>query len=458
VPTGDWGQPLTEYSIQGYKIWPLPPDIVGEVLTLPLLGGKLIIGVVSSRLRRVNGCRLPTLLGVGPPPELLGAPTLLSLGQAHEATGRIGPSIRKILVLVGVLILSVFALIFAGKEAQAEQLPQQQQQPVAATDRDVVEPVAEQSSVKISLVNPPLEETSSAVTPSMEAPPGGTSPVEAPPVDGAAPPVSRPVPQSPVEHESKPVLRQPGQDYPEASPVPDPAAPTSGPTQELPAGSELDAVPPMDLTPEPESGPEPASPALEPVPGPVLEPVAFEENEPLSSYAEEAPVPGTTVPNSGEEQLYLLPGLEDSVGSVVETVGSTSASAFEALTGEALLQSKAAEDKSLIGPASTNLFSVGEIDRVPTNKTDEDPGSSPTGPESPLRDTPQPVSPFAPPVGNSFSLSGGSAIGPGGLALLLLCILVSGVILLRRDGKVLSPICKLPKPDSALRLPLERPG
>jgi hypothetical protein len=396
---------------------------------------------------------------------VIGSAKLLSFGQAHEATDRIGPSNRKILALVGVLILSVFVLIFAGKEAQAQQLPQPQEQPVTATEGEVVEPVAEQSSVKISLTKTTREGTSSVETSSTEAPPVGTSPVEAPPIDGAAPPVPRSGLKSPdargseqaPKHElaaqPQTVPQQPGQDYPEVSPVPDVpdlAASNSGATQTLPAGSELDAAPSMDLTPYPASGSAPASPALEFV--------VFEENEPLSSYADEAPLPGPAVPNSVEEQPYLLPGSEDSEGNVVETVGSTSASAFEALTGEALLQSKAAEGKSLIDPASTNSFSVGEIDRIPINKTEEDPGSSPTGPESPLKDTPQPVSPFAPPGGNAFSLSGGSAIGPGGLALLVLCILVSGVILLRRDGKVLSPICRLPKPDSALRLPLERPG
>lgn len=392
---------------------------------------------------------------------MIGSAKLLSLGLAHEATGRISPSSWRILALVGVLVLCVLAFIFTAEEAQAQQLPQTQQQPVAATDTEVVEQVSGTSSANISMTKTLPDGTSSIETTSIEASPGGTSPggtspVEGPPVDSSSPQVPMSVSQPPVERGSEPVPRQPSPYYAGRSPGSDPAAPTSGASQQLPAGSTPDAVVPVDATPEPEPGSAPGSAAPEPVPGPVLESVASEENAPLSSDTDEAA--GPTVPNTGEEQLYLPSSFDDPVSSVVETVGDTPASTFEPLKGETLLQTKVAQDESSIDPALTNLLSLGEVDHAPINDPDEGTGSSPSGPESPLKDTPQPVSPSAPPVGNSFSLSGGSAIGPGGLALLLLCTLVSGVILLRRDGKVLSPVCVLPKPDSALRLPLERPG
>jgi hypothetical protein len=405
----------------------------------------------------------------------LGALRLLSLRQAHKAADWIDPS-HRILPFVGVLILSVFAFIFAGREAQAQQLPRPQQQPTAATTGGVAQPVAEPAFVETSPIKNPPEETPSVKTSHVETAlietlSVQTSPVEAPPVDVAAPPAPGHVLKSPVKSvpepapkpelvvQPEPVPGQSGQYYSKASSGPDPAAPTSGPTQELPVRSDRDTALSANRAPAPESGPELASPALEPVPEPTLEPVAFEENEPLSWYANEAPPPGPTVPDSGEEELYLPPSLEDSMSNVVETVGSAASSTFETLTSGALLQSEAAEeDEGLIDTALAKLFSVVEVDRVPVSEPAEEPGSSSSAPESPLRDTPQPVSPFVPPAGSSFSLSGGIAVAPSGLALLLLCILVSCPILLRRDGKLLLTICELPKLNSALRLPLERPG
>ena len=81
------------------------------------------------------------------------------------------------------------------------------------------------------------------------------------------------------------------------------------------------------------------------------------------------------------------------------------------------------------------------------------------GPEGTPRHERSPSSPPAPLGGSSFSLSGGQA-GPGsGLAPLLVCVLASGLILLRRDGLFFgwAPY-EPPKPCSALLLPLERPG
>jgi hypothetical protein len=61
---------------------------------------------------------------------------------------------------------------------------------------------------------------------------------------------------------------------------------------------------------------------------------------------------------------------------------------------------------------------------------------------------------------HGFPGLGGGQIGPtGGFApLLLLCILSSGFILLLWGGRLLRILSELPKPSSALLLPLERPG
>jgi hypothetical protein len=75
-----------------------------------------------------------------------------------------------------------------------------------------------------------------------------------------------------------------------------------------------------------------------------------------------------------------------------------------------------------------------------------------------------PLEPLLPPMpepGDSpfFSLPGTMQMGSGGgLGLLLLGVLASGLILLRRDGPLSWITYELPKPTSALLLPLERPG
>ena len=78
---------------------------------------------------------------------------------------------------------------------------------------------------------------------------------------------------------------------------------------------------------------------------------------------------------------------------------------------------------------------------------------------------PDPLVPLVPPMpsplGDSpfFSLPGTMQVGSGGgLGLLLLGVLASGLILLRRDGPLSWITYELPKPTSALLLPLERPG
>jgi hypothetical protein len=66
-----------------------------------------------------------------------------------------------------------------------------------------------------------------------------------------------------------------------------------------------------------------------------------------------------------------------------------------------------------------------------------------------------------PPVGSSsFSLfTGGGQLGiGGGSAPLLVGILALAVILLRGDFRTYLVSCEMPKPSSALLLPLERPG
>ena len=74
----------------------------------------------------------------------------------------------------------------------------------------------------------------------------------------------------------------------------------------------------------------------------------------------------------------------------------------------------------------------------------------------------QPAVPLLPPVGDGplFSSSGTGQAGPGsGFVMLLLGVLASGLVfLLRRDGLLFLASWEIPRPTSALLLPLERPG
>jgi hypothetical protein len=236
---------------------------------------------------------------------------------------------------------------------------------------------------------------------------------------------------------------------------PDFAAPSNESTTSEP---ELIPVTPVDQ----ETAPGPVNPErspLDPEPGPV----AVEESDPLPLLSGEAPAAEPAVLYSGEEEdsysLYVLgTSMVDTVESLEETLGSTAANALGALIDEASSW-PAAEGEGLIDTTLAGLFHEEETGRGPANEPSGETKPSPTGtgPEWPLQDdSSQPVSPFTPPVGNSFSLSGGQ-VGAGIVALLL-CVLASGLILRRPEFKLLWAFCELPKPSSALLLPPERPG
>jgi hypothetical protein len=190
------------------------------------------------------------------------------------------------------------------------------------------------------------------------------------------------------------------------------------------------------------------------------EPVATEESDPLPLLAAEAPAAEPAVLYSGEEEdSYPFYVLGTSVVGAVETLESAAADALGSLVDEALSWSAAEESEGLIDTTLAGLFYEEEAGHAPASESGGETKSSPTGlgPESPLQDSgPQPVSPFTPPAGSSFSLSGGQ-VGAGVVALLF-CVLASGLILLRREFKLSWAFCELPKPSSVLLLPPERPG
>lgn len=445
--------------------------------------------VVSSRLRRrVNGERFLLLWRRGIPPERLEESGLLALGRTHEVELWPGPRMRKALVLLVALISSVFAFASAAGEARAEPLPQTPQQPAEVTGGEVARPVAERPTITVSPNDPVSVEMSLAVVAPLETAPAGKPSVETPAVEAAAAgalPTDTPAGESLAPQAPGPsplpsagsavhpgpgtqlelVSGQPGRYGPETTLAPAPVSEHAAePSDDARPAAGLvwpdsSALLPTGQEPEPKAGlaPDPVSDAglaptaltstPEPLePGLMLEAVAFEGGS-LSPAAEEPPAPV-------EEELYLS-SLSGSPGGAVE------ARTPETVAGWSLRPTEV--DGGVFDVALANLFSGIEVSHTPENELAENPGVSlagPTGPvESPLRDTPQPVSPFAPPVvGNAFSLSGSSVLGSGGLTLLLFCILVAGPIVLRRDSKLVLTLRELPKPNSALNLPLERPG
>ena len=174
------------------------------------------------------------------------------------------------------------------------------------------------------------------------------------------------------------------------------------------------------------------------------------------------PVPEPGVP---EAQAPLSSSPEDSDDGVSETLENTVLGASRTFVeGPTLPPIVEMENNGLLDAALASLLSDGEVNRAPAAERSEDPASpsaGSTGPENPSDGAPQPASPIAPLLGgSSFSSSGGQAgLGGGGFAPLhLICVLASGLVLLRRDGLLHRTSCEPPKPSSALLLPLERPG
>ncbi len=115
-----------------------------------------------------------------------------------------------------------------------------------------------------------------------------------------------------------------------------------------------------------------------------------------------------------------------------------------------------------LGSAAQNLGGVvGGVTASVLGPSSEDPsGPAPESADPLGSTTPEPTTPLPSPVGyGAFSPSaGGQASGGGGIAPLFLCILASGLILLRREGRLAWALSYVPKPSSALLTPLERPG
>lgn len=368
---------------------------------------------------------------------------LLSTEGSHSITSRVGPRGRKIAAVVAALVLATGALVIAGGEARAQQRPHEEAhhegaaiQHTIVIDGEVVQPAAGISPVEEAT----LVETSFKIPPGVPPPDARQDPGESP---KPAPPVPQPTsePEPPAGTEPAP---EPGKNL---APAPGPdIEPASVPVFEPEFVLPLEPAPPVDLVPQP---------------------AIFEENEPLSPPAGETPVAGAVpagdVPASAapgsEGETRPPPGLQTTVSSAGETLQSAATEALQDLANRSLFRLEA-EDERVISSVLMSLSSGGETGSTPGNKHTEDPKFPFGETEVPTKNAPQPPSPFAlPPVGGgSLPPAGSGELGPGGIQLLVLCVLVSGLVLPRRDGGLSWGFWEPPKPSSALLLPLERPG
>jgi hypothetical protein len=200
-------------------------------------------------------------------------------------------------------------------------------------------------------------------------------------------------------------------------------------------------------------------------------PGALEKNDLSPLPREQGPTANTPVPGahrtplSGSEAAGAVPvGPAPSTavrGTPVPLVPGSPAVGYQppprpetAVSGVAAnLQSGAANAADITDTLPSAPAPDGGASPAPSSS-----GSGDASEGTPQHERPPP-SPLAPLWGSSFSLSGGQAGPGGGLTPLLMCVLASGLVLLRRDGLLfrLAPY-EPPKPSSALLLPLERPG
>jgi hypothetical protein len=401
------------------------------------------------------------------------------------------PQNLKSLALLAILVLCLFTftLVSTGEAQAQERLTQAAQRPMAEGEAERSEVLdgkgADQVPVGTSLVETALVETESVESTMSEASPPGqslSSPV------GSTPPASKPQPapqqhavvirdgeivgsdpdlvsapqkaqpapaselsdgpspEKQVEVEPKKLAPTLGSAAPEpyggSSETEVPAAPVSEHVPSVPFVSEGEGVPtgspaPFPFEEDPDAG------ITSPFPSVLIEPV--EQQAPSAADLVAAPASSRTL-----DQAILPPAQQGAqqplpISSVVEA--ASSGAAQDTLT-QALT--------TVADAAASVLETLGSwTDYSPSGETTKSPleGATP----APL--APQLPSPFeGSSVFSSYSGVSGQTGPWGGFVVLLLGVLVSGLVLLLREGFLCWAACEQPKPSSVLLLPLERPG
>ena len=337
----------------------------------------------------------------------------MSLGRAHKGVS------WKTLALVGALFaLSLGALVFTSREAQA------QQQYTVVTGGGPTVAINGDTAGLVAAMTP--AESSPAEQPLEGLPPADLIPPEKPPPKVLSPPID--------QHKPRPFHQYDPQPAPVTA-LPRSADPKPGP--KLTSGTAAARPNSLPVSTAPKS-------------------IALAKNRPLSSHTEEKP--------SGRSSMNvpLAPLPENRPTKAVPTEPSFSVIYRKELAVANLEKQGPLPLPSLVIRASATVDTLRSAAESAVYATEAFMGGSLESARSPVAGSSEaaPLSPLTPPVGSSFfSLSGGVLVPVGGAApLLLLCALVSGLLLLRPDGKLWWIFCQLPKPSSALLLPLERPG
>jgi hypothetical protein len=423
----------------------------------------------------------------------------LYLRLASKNTSRLNPTVA----MAASLVLCLVALVLNSAEAWAKEQPSQtplQQGTVHSTtpiSDKVAEPVPGAKTPPV--VPPPVElppaEDPVPPPPKTETPPTTEEPSPLPPTPETPPPAEEPSPPpiDPVPSRPEPevVAPQPvphwvtvvtGGEVVESEPVPTsqsvtdfgrvlepqlmtnaspaivdsasavPAAPAA--TDDGYASEPSPEAPVLPVLRVPEAAPEQVLPSASGLVGlvrgivaePALPPATPQGyGGPLPTLATTAPVEGST-PSTAPVPTVVTASVEAAL-RLPSSLGATAASAV------GTVQSAAASVASATAEVLRSLAS-GSPDTSSTDETQE---------QQPSEGTPQPApAPLAPPLGGSlFSLStigGNAGLGGSFTPLLVGSLALLGTVLLRRDFRMYLASCDLPKPSSALLLPLERPG
>jgi len=365
-------------------------------------------------------------------------------------------------VVTLVLCLVAFLLLTAG-EAWAEEQPNQTQLAQQGT-------VESKTTIDGKEVLKPLPTAPS---------PSETAPVEAYPVrtEKTPPPSAVPAQMTPVTDYlasqrpapqqfavtivngevvgSDPVVQEPS--VPAPKPVPQSEDGGDGP-----GGSVPRPIPSTDNPLPPSVSSDPMPEASEPVPWPTLpsEPVASGGDAPLPVAAEEPRAPlapsveGTDLNSAAHKPPPMDPTVPVGVGGT-SFLPSSFGTATSTMSND-VVSSAAKIVQDAAGTLATGISGTLASGSVELSADETRHGPS----QEEEEEAPQPVTPHAPPAGgtSAFSLSGGGQVGSTGVVPLLVGVLASGLVLLRRSGWRYLASCEVPKPSSALLLPLERPG
>ena len=403
------------------------------------------------------------------------------------------PRNLKSLALLAVLILCLFAftLVSIGEAQAEERLSQAGQRPMSNGEAErsaiLTGKGADQAALQTSLLETSLVETESIETTMTDASPPGqslSSPV------GSAPPASK---SEPTPQQYAVVIRNGEivESDPDLVPAPQNAQPapapklSDGPSPGKPAEAEpkKSAPTPGGAAAEPYSGSSETEVPAAPVSGHVPPPVpSLSEGEGVPAGSP-APYPFEEDPDGGiasPSPRALIESVEQQAPSAAERIAGPApsrtadqtipppaqqdaqqalpvSSAVEAASSGAVQATLTQTLTTVTDAAASVLETLGnwtEYYYSPSGNTTESPSEGTTS--EPL--DPQLPSPFeGSSVFSSHSGVSGQA-GPWGGFVVLLGVLVSGLVLLLRDGFLRWAAWDQPKPSSALLLPLERPG